>query len=165
MTSIHCMCVIPRRCHSCSTMSLRRCCCTGVVAPCSCSAGLHRLYNYTTLRSASVVFIDNVRAGMFPCTRSSKVWTPLLLCCLSTTYIDHGKKIVGKNLFSTANPNSGIRANLCIVVVVRIQRIRDAGVDFLIITLLFAFVHVCGIVGLQAASQTDFMLQREWFHD
>jgi hypothetical protein len=27
----------------------------------------------------------------------------------------------------------------------------DAGADFLIVTLLFAYVHVCGIVGLQAA--------------
>jgi hypothetical protein len=26
----------------------------------------------------------------------------------------------------------------------------DAGVDFLIVTLLFASVYVCGIVGLQA---------------
>jgi hypothetical protein len=41
----------------------------------------------------------------------------------------------------------------------------DAGVDFLIVTLLFAFVHVCDIVGLQAASQTDLTLRRDWFHD
>jgi hypothetical protein len=27
----------------------------------------------------------------------------------------------------------------------------DAGIDFLIVTLLFASVHICGIVGLQAA--------------
>jgi hypothetical protein len=27
----------------------------------------------------------------------------------------------------------------------------DAGVDFLIVTLFIASVHVCGIVGLQAA--------------
>jgi hypothetical protein len=50
-------------------------------------------------------------------------------------------------------PNSGIRANLCIVFLVRIERIEDAGVDFLIVTLLFASVHICGIVGLQAASR------------
>jgi hypothetical protein len=30
-------------------------------------------YDYTTLRSASVVFIDNIRAGTFPRTRSSRV--------------------------------------------------------------------------------------------
>jgi hypothetical protein len=54
-------------------------------------------------------------------------------------------------LFSASNPNSGIRANLCIVVLVRIERIGDVGVDFLIITLLFASAHVHGIVGLQAA--------------
>jgi hypothetical protein len=30
-------------------------------------------YDYTTLRSASVVFIDNVHAGTFPRTRSSSV--------------------------------------------------------------------------------------------
>jgi hypothetical protein len=30
-------------------------------------------YDYTTLRSASVVFIDNVRAGTFPRTWSSRV--------------------------------------------------------------------------------------------
>jgi hypothetical protein len=28
---------------------------------------------------------------------------------------------------------------------------RDAGSDFLIVTLLFAYVDVCGIVGLQVA--------------
>jgi hypothetical protein len=72
-----------------------------------------------------------------------------------------GKRFVGKFLFSSVNPNSGIRADLCIVVVVRIERIRDAGIDFLIITLLFAFVRVCRIVGLQVASQTNFTLQRD----
>jgi hypothetical protein len=41
----------------------------------------------------------------------------------------------------------------------------DAGVDFLIITLLFASIHVCDIVGLQAASQTNLTLRRDWFHD
>jgi hypothetical protein len=54
-------------------------------------------------------------------------------------------------LFSTLNPNSGIRADLCIVVLVRLERIVDAGVDFLIVTLLFASVQIRGIVGLQAA--------------
>jgi hypothetical protein len=39
----------------------------------------------------------------------------------------------------------------------------DAGVDFLIVTLLYASIHVYGIVGLQAASQTDLTLQQEWF--
>jgi hypothetical protein len=54
-------------------------------------------------------------------------------------------------LFSASNPNSGIIADLCIVIFIRIERIGDAGVDFLIVTLLFAYAHVCGIVGLQAA--------------
>jgi hypothetical protein len=45
---------------------------------------------------------------------------------------------------------------------VRIERIGDAGVDFLIITLLFASIHVCGIIGLQAASQTDLTLWINW---
>jgi hypothetical protein len=58
-----------------------------------------------------------------------------------------GYGLVGKNLFSAPNPNSGIRANLCIVVLVQIERIEDAGIDFLIITLLFASVHILGIVG------------------
>jgi hypothetical protein len=40
----------------------------------------------------------------------------------------------------------------------------DAGVDFLIVTLLFASVHICGIVQLQAALQTDLTLRRDWFH-
>jgi hypothetical protein len=53
-------------------------------------------------------------------------------------------------LFSTSNPNRGIRADLCIVVLVQLERIMDASVDFLIVTLLFAYVHVCGITGLQA---------------
>jgi hypothetical protein len=54
-------------------------------------------------------------------------------------------------LFSASNPNTGIRADLCIVVLVRIEHIRDLCVDFLIVALLFAYAHVCGIVGLQAA--------------
>jgi hypothetical protein len=68
-------------------------------------------------------------------------------------------------LFSASYPNSGIRADQCIVVLVRLERIMDAGVNFLIVTLLFASVHVCDIVGLQAASQTDLTLWRDWFHD
>jgi hypothetical protein len=67
--------------------------------------------------------------------------------------------------FSASNPKSGIRADLCIVVLVRLERTPDAGIDFLIVTLLFATIHVCGIVGLQAASQTDLTLQRDWFHN
>jgi hypothetical protein len=35
-------------------------------------------------------------------------------------------------MFFTSNPNSGIRADPHIVVLVRIERIRDAGADFLI---------------------------------
>jgi hypothetical protein len=72
-----------------------------------------------------------------------------------------GYEFVGKNLFSTLNPNSGIRADLCIVVMVQIERIGDAGIDFLIVTFLFASVHIRGIVGLQAASQTDLTLWRD----
>jgi hypothetical protein len=34
---------------------------------------------------------------------------------------------------------------------VRLECIGDAGIDFLIVTLLFASVHVCDIVGLQVA--------------
>jgi hypothetical protein len=64
---------------------------------------------------------------------------------------------VGEFLFSALNPNSGIRADLCIVVLVRLERIVDAGVDFLIVTLLFAFVHVCDIVGLQAARNRPYV--------
>jgi hypothetical protein len=70
-----------------------------------------------------------------------------------------------KKLFYASNPNRGIRADLCIVVLVRLERIVDAGVDFPIVTLLFASVHVCGIVGLHAASQTNFTLWRDWFYD
>jgi hypothetical protein len=54
-------------------------------------------------------------------------------------------------LFSPSNPNSVIKADLCIVVLVWLERIVDVGVDFLIVTLLFASAHVRGIVGLQAA--------------
>jgi hypothetical protein len=54
-------------------------------------------------------------------------------------------------LFSALNPNSDIRVDLCIVVLVQLERIMDAGVDFLIVTLLFASAHVCGILGSQAA--------------
>jgi hypothetical protein len=41
----------------------------------------------------------------------------------------------------------------------------DVDVDFVIIALLFASIHVCNIVGLQAALQTDLTFQRDWFHD
>jgi hypothetical protein len=62
-----------------------------------------------------------------------------------------GKRFVEFFLLSAPNPNSGIRADLCIVVFIRLERIEDAGIGFLIVTLLFAFVHICGIVGLRAA--------------
>jgi hypothetical protein len=62
-----------------------------------------------------------------------------------------GKRFVGKLLFSPSSPNSGIRDNLCIIVLVRLERIEDAGIDFVIVTLLFAYVHICRIVGLQVA--------------
>jgi hypothetical protein len=32
--------------------------------------------------------------------------------------------------------------------IVQLERIVYAGVDFLIVTVLFAYVHVCGIAGL-----------------
>jgi hypothetical protein len=57
-----------------------------------------------------------------------------------------------KFVFFALKPNSCIRVDLCIVVLVQIECIKDVGVDFLIVTLLFAYVHICGIVGLQAAS-------------
>jgi hypothetical protein len=53
--------------------------------------------------------------------------------------------------FLLQTPRNGIRANLCIVVLVGLERIVDVGIDFLIVTLLFASIHVYGIVGLQAA--------------
>jgi hypothetical protein len=43
-------------------------------------------------------------------------------------------------MFSILNPNNGIRADLCIVVLVRLERIVDATIDFLIVTHLFASV-------------------------
>jgi hypothetical protein len=58
MTSIHRMCVISRRCRTCGTTSLRRCCCTsvvvlwhhGVVALWSCDALLMWCWSSSTVR-------------------------------------------------------------------------------------------------------------------
>jgi hypothetical protein len=72
---------------------------------------------------------------------------------------------IEKKISSASNTNSGIRADLCIVVLVQIECIGDVGDNFLIVTLLFASVHVHGIVELQAASQIDLTLRRDWFHD
>jgi hypothetical protein len=67
-------------------------------------------------------------------------------------YVDRSWAMSVENfLFSASNPNNGIRDDLCIVVHVRLERIMDAGIDFLIVTLSFASAHVCDIVGLQAA--------------
>jgi hypothetical protein len=49
------------------------------------------------------------------------------------------------------SPNSGLRADLCVDVLVRLEHIKDVGIDFLIVTLVFASILICGIVGLQAA--------------
>jgi hypothetical protein len=76
-----------------------------------------------------------------------------------------GNWFVGKKLFSASNPNIGIKADLCIVVLVQIERIRDAGIDFLSVTLLFLFVHIRDIVGFQAALQTNLTLRGDWFHN
>jgi hypothetical protein len=66
-------------------------------------------------------------------------------------YIDRSCAMgVEKKMFYASNPNSGIRADVCIVVLVRLEHIVDAYVDFLIVTLLFASVHVCVIFELQA---------------
>jgi hypothetical protein len=62
-----------------------------------------------------------------------------------------------EEFFSAWNPNSCIRADLCIVVLVWIECNRDVGVDFLIVTLLFGSVHVCGIVGLQEARDRPYV--------
>jgi hypothetical protein len=59
-------------------------------------------------------------------------------------------------LFFASNPNSGIRTDLCIVVPVWLERIVDACVDFLIVTLLFAYVYIFGIVGLQAVHERPY---------
>jgi hypothetical protein len=50
-------------------------------------------YDYTTLRSTSVVFNDNVRAGTLPHTWSSKVWIPPLLLLLFN-YVDRSWAMV-----------------------------------------------------------------------
>jgi hypothetical protein len=54
-------------------------------------------------------------------------------------------------LFSTTNPNGGMRVDLCVDVLVWLEHIMDVDVDFLIVTLLFAPVHICNIVELQEA--------------
>jgi hypothetical protein len=58
-----------------------------------------------------------------------------------------------KNLFSASNPNSGITADLCIVVLVRLERIMDAGVDFL---LLPFYLHL-----LMSAALLDYKRPRK----
>jgi hypothetical protein len=67
-------------------------------------------------------------------------------------YVDRSWAMgVGNFLFFALNPNSDIRADLCIVVLVRLERIMNAGIDFLIVTLLFAYVHICSIIWLKVA--------------
>ena len=50
-----------------------------------------------------------------------------------------------KLLFSSSNPVSGIRADLCVVLLVRLKHIVDLGIDFVIVNLSRAFANVVGI--------------------
>ena len=49
---------------------------------------------------------------------------------------------VGKFLFSAANPNSGIRADLCVVMLVWVEHMLNVGIDSMIVTLPCVLVHI-----------------------
>jgi hypothetical protein len=110
------------------------------------------LYDYTTSRSTLVVFPTMF---VWECSRPLGLQRCEHHHCsvtLQSCRIDHGLRVCRNFLFSAPNPNSGIRADLCIVVLVQLECIENAGIDFLIVTLLFASVHICGTIGLQVAS-------------
>jgi hypothetical protein len=122
-TSIHRTCVIPRRCYSCGASLLR------LVRLHDLEVGFVGLHRQC---SCGNVPVHSVFKGMNTTT------TPL-----PSNYIDRSwERVSRKKLFSAVNPNSGIRADLCIVVVVRIEHIEDGGVDFLIVT-LFICIYSC----------------------
>ena len=48
-------------------------------------------------------------------------------------------------MFSSTNPVSGIRADLCVVLLVRLKHMVDVGIDSVIVTLSRALANVVGI--------------------
>jgi hypothetical protein len=71
-----------------------------------------------------------------------------------------------KYLFSALNPNSGIRADLFIVVLVRLECIVDVGVDILIITLYLHLLMSAALLDWKRlATDLTRTLMRDWFHD
>ena len=70
---------------------------------------------------------------------------------------------VGKFLFSATNPFSGIRADLCVDIAVRLEHMLNVGVDVLIVTLRRVLIHIAAL--LDEAARTDFTrtLTRDWF--
>ena len=48
-------------------------------------------------------------------------------------------------MFSATNPISGIRADLCVVLLVQLKHMVDVGIDSVIVSLSRAFANVVGI--------------------
>jgi hypothetical protein len=61
-------------------------------------------YDYTTLRSASVVFIDNVRAGTFLAHSVFKGMNTIIVPLLFN-YVDRSWAMGVENIFFALNPN------------------------------------------------------------
>ena len=68
---------------------------------------------------------------------------------------------VGNFLFSATNPFSGIRADLCVDIAVRLEHMLNVGVDVLIVTLRRVLIHIAAL--LDEAARTDLTLRRDWF--
>jgi hypothetical protein len=58
-------------------------------------------------------------------------------------------------LFSATIPNSGIRDDLCVSILVRIEYMENVGVDSIILTLSCAFFHIAE--WFDEAASTDLM--------
>ena len=74
-------------------------------------------------------------------------------------------RYIENSRFPSTNHFSGIRADLCVVLLVRLEHMLNVGVDTIFVTLLREVVHTVGL--LDEVAQTDFTrtLMRDWFHD
>ena len=66
-----------------------------------------------------------------------------------------------KLLFSATNPISGIRADLCVVLLVRLEHMLNVGIDSIIVTLSRALANVVGIELMKRPGPTLRVLLRE----
>jgi hypothetical protein len=67
-------------------------------------------------------------------------------------------------LFFVVYPFSGIRADLCVFMLERLEHMVNMGIDFIIVTLACALVHIAPWFDEAALANLTCTLTCDWFH-